>query len=86
MIHLALWCRQAVVAPIRPITWEPPCARVQPSKDKRKEKKRISSNQLYFKRKLMLSKHTSMFSDPQALPTKNYRQVTIGGKISSFYK
>lgn len=34
----------------------------------------------------MLSKHTSMFSDPQALPTKNYRQVTIGGKISSFYK
>lgn len=29
----------------------------------------------------MLSKNTSMLSDPRALPTKNYRQVTIGGKF-----
>lgn len=34
----------------------------------------------------MLSKNTSMLSDPGALSTKNYRQVTIGGKNSNFVK
>lgn len=35
----------------------------------------------------MLSKNTSMLSDSRALPTKNYRQVTVGGgKFSNFYK
>ena len=39
MALLQLWCRLAAVAAIRPLTWKPPYASVQPSKaQKRKEK------------------------------------------------
>ena len=44
LVLLWLWCRQAAVAPIRPLAWEPPYAagealRKQKKKKKKKEKK-----------------------------------------------
>ena len=48
LVFLWLWCRIAAVAPIGPLTWEPPCtagaAPPAPPK-KRKEKKRWHFNQ-----------------------------------------
>ena len=36
---LWLWCRLAAIAPIRPLTWEPPYAVGTPTKPKKKKKK-----------------------------------------------
>ena len=35
---LWLWCRPAAVAPIRPLAWEPPCAKGVAIKSKKKKK------------------------------------------------
>ena len=36
---LWLWCRPAAVAPIRPLSWEPPYAAGAPLKKRKKKKK-----------------------------------------------
>ena len=38
-VLLWLWCRQAAVAPIRPLTWELPYASGAALKDKKKKKR-----------------------------------------------
>lgn len=35
----------------------------------------------YFLKEATISKHTSVLSDPRALSTKNYRQVTVGENL-----
>ena len=47
-VLLWLWCRQAAVAPIRPLAWEPPYAAsaALKSKKKKKERKKVILNRL----------------------------------------
>lgn len=40
---LWLWCRPATIAPIRPLAWEPPCAKNAALERKKKERKEIIS-------------------------------------------
>ena len=46
-----LWlrCRQAAVAPIRPLDWKPPCASGAALKKKKKKTKKITKNILFRK-------------------------------------
>ena len=48
---LWLWCRPTAVAPIRPLTWEPPCAAgaaLKGQKTKKKKKKKSIYNKNLF--------------------------------------